>query len=195
MPDLLNIELDPAAFREAVTEKAARIVANDILGRKTFVDDEGEEYVEGVGKIMPDLERRVLALVNEAVTKHCDDTMRPIVASKIDTLTIQDTNRYGEAKGKKALTFTEYLVARANEYLSQEVDYNGAAKGGNGTDYNWRAHSTRLVWMISKHIGLSIESPIKAAVAEINKAVAPAIADTVKIKIAEVVAAVTAIKR
>lgn len=85
-----------------------------------------------------------------------------------------------------AFTFIEYLVKRAEAYLTEKVDFQGKSKDENGSYSSFSPSQTRIAHMVHQHLSYSIESAMKNAVQTANSAIAIGIAETVKIKLAEI---------
>lgn len=82
---------------------------------------------------------------------------------------MMQTNRYGEPKGEP-MTFKEYIAYRAENYMSEDVDYHGKSKSEG--DYNWRSCGPRLTVLMRNYIKDSMEAAAKSAVTDINKVIA-----------------------
>jgi hypothetical protein len=83
------------------------------------------------------------------------------------------------------MTFIEYLVARAEAYLREDVNFDGKSKDEH-SGYSWSKSQTRIVWLVNKHLQYSIESAMKDAVKTINDAVTEGLEKTVKVKLEEI---------
>ena len=86
-----------------------------------------------------------------------DKFIVPAMKEFVETFMIQETNKWGEKIGQK-LTFTEYLVKRAEEYAQEMVDSDGRAKGDLRDSYNWRGSTTRISYLINSHLRFHIEN-------------------------------------
>lgn len=128
----------------------------------------------------------------KAVVKcHIDDTIQniakvhifPKVSEYIENLTLQETNKWGERKGQ-SLTFVEYMVQRAEAYMTEKVNYDGKAKGQDS--YSWAGTQTRLTHLIHQHLHYSISNAMKAALQDANSFIVKGIEETIKIKLKEI---------
>lgn len=130
--------------------------------------------------------------LNDAIKKRIDETINaiaeksvlPNVASYIENLSLQETNKWGEKHGAP-VTFIEYLVGRAEAYLQEPVNYEGKAKR-EGDSYSWKGTQTRLVHLVHEHLHHSISTAMKEAMAVANSQIASGIQETVKLKLAEI---------
>lgn len=129
------------------------------------------------------LEKRVIERANTAIEDIAARHVLPNVASYVETLCLQETNKWGEPAGRK-LTFVEYLVERAEAWIKEPVDYQGKPKGTDS--YSWRAQGTRIGHMIHEHLDYQIQTAIKQALADLNKSVAKGLHETVRIQLNEV---------
>lgn len=124
--------------------------------------------------------------IDEAVQKIADRDILPRAKEYVEKVTLTPTNRWGELKGK-ALTFREYLADRAENYLTEQVNFEGKPKSEDS--YNWRGTQTRITHMVHQHLHYSIETIMKNAVQMANSAISAGIQETVKLKLAEISAA------
>ena len=157
--------------------------ANQIMSSSED-DEDGCEYVTS-----SEVEKRLVALCKERidakVQEIADLHVFPRINQFIEELTLQETNRWGEKRGEP-LSFNEYLVARANDYLTETVNYNGESKSEARDSYSWRGSQTRITNLIHKHLQYSIETAMKDAVKIVNDALAKGLQETVRLKIAEI---------
>lgn len=131
--------------------------------------------------------------VKEACKAKIDEMFKthvlPNVVGYVENLSMQETNRWGEPT-KEKLTFKEFLVKQAEAYVTEQVDYNGRSqreereRGG----YSWTGKASRISHMIHEHLYIEINTAVQAALKDLNTKVGQAIAETVKIQIAEVLA-------
>ena len=80
----------------------------------------------------------------------------------------------------------EYLVERGDAYLREPTDHWGKARGEPGTDYNWKASTTRIAGLIDKHLSFAIDSAMKKALAEVNASIVGGLEAAVKIQLAKI---------
>lgn len=148
------------------------------------VDEDGEEYTDHrPTKLGLALQDRIKRKIDEAVDEIAAKNVLPNVASYVENLTLQETNKWGEAKGQK-LTFVEYLVQRAEAYIQEPVNYEGKSKDEAG-GYGWSKSQTRVAHLIHKHLHYQIETAMKTALADLNKSVALGLHETVRVKLNE----------
>lgn len=115
------------------------------------------------------------AKVNELADKH----ILPRVTEMIENITIAKTNTWGEKTGEK-YTFIEYLTKCAENYMTEEVNFEGKTKA-QMSGYSFTKSGTRVAVMIDKHLHYSIESAMKSALAQANSTIATGLQGAVKI--------------
>ena len=149
--------------------------------REQIVNRAAERLVEGV---TVDTSPLLTKLVNQKIQQAMDEAMRPLVEDGIESLVMQETNQWGEARGK-SVTFREYIVQRCEAYLREKVNYEGKAKSESG-GFSWTGTQTRLTHMVHKHLHYQIESAIKEAIKVANSQLGAALEDTVRLKLDEI---------
>lgn len=142
-------------------------------------DEESRSY-----SIRRELDARISEQVKVSVGALAEAHVLPNVTSYIENIVLQKTNQWGEKTGG-SMTFIEYLISCAENYLTEKVSFDGKAKSeANG--YSWNGTQTRITHMVNKHLHYNIEQAMTAAVASANNAIAAGIQETVKIKLAEI---------
>jgi len=125
---------------------------------------------------------KIKECADESVAKFANEHVLGRVDEYIAGLVLQGTNQWGEAKGEP-MTFVEYLVKRAAEYMTEKVNFHGKTQKEEG--YNWRGSQTRLAYMIDSHLQYSIKRAMKAFLKEADTTLANGILGTVKAQLAE----------
>lgn len=171
--------LDLEAIGLTKEELQARVV--DALVERLTSTEYEEEAIED--RIRTTLHKRLQSEIDAAVAKIADETVTPRIVEIIAKTTFQATTRWGEKQGEPK-TFLEYLVDRAEKFTTEQVDWNG--KDNRDGVYDWRGKTTRIAYMIDKHIHLAIESHMKALLADANSKIAAGVADAVKMSMAEI---------
>ncbi len=168
--------------KEEITERVVDRIVDQMLYCEQH-DGEGESYKaerrDFTKAINDHVKARIDAGVEEIAAKH----VLPNMQEYIQNVTLQATNEWGTAKGEP-LTFIEYLVERAEAYMTEGVDYDGKTQGaGYGS---WKKAQTRIAHMVDKYLHYSIETAMKNALQVANNAIAEGIQETVKIKLGEI---------
>lgn len=146
------------------------------------VVDENGEYPDD-SPLKRRLDKSVREQIDKAIDSLAEKHVLPLVSGRIETLIIQKTNQYGEATGAPA-TFTEFLVKRAENYLTEQVDWNGKEKGRDS--YSWKGEQTRITFLVHQHLHHHIEQAMKKAMENANSVIVDGINATVKLKLAEI---------
>src|SRR5688572_27706149 len=100
----------------------------------TGYDEDGDEFVQS-SPMARRLEDAIKTAIDNKVAGLAEKHVLPLTETFIENLTLQETNRWGEKTGQKA-TFIEYLIGRAENYLREEVDFQGKTKAESGS-YSW----------------------------------------------------------
>jgi len=181
----MNIEtlnalgLDAKQIENMIVERAVEALLSE-----NGIDewgDESERPSDLSSRVSKMVKERIDAKVNELADKH----LMPKIDAHIDNLILQETTTWGEKRGKP-MTVIEYLVARADAYMTEPVDYNGQPKGGDS--YNWKQHSTRIVHAVNKHLQYEIDSAMKEALKTANTTMARGLHEACRVAINDVAA-------
>lgn len=149
------------------------------------VDEDGDEWCQE-SPIGERLRKETQRIVDEKVAALANEHVLPKIHEYVDNICLQETNKWGEAKGEK-LTFIEYLTRKAEAYLVEDVDYQGKTKNESGS-YTWKAHTTRIASLVHKHLQFSIERAMKEAVGAANSQIAGGIQQAVGLALQEICA-------
>lgn len=166
---------------DALVEKLVDRIAGNVLQSLRY-DEDGDEWF-GDSPVAQKLNRMVKDRLDAVVVEMGNKHVLPRVNEMVEGLVLQGTNRWGEKVGKP-VTFKEYLCQRAEAYMKEEVDYNGKPKGTDS--FSWRAKSTRVAYMIDKHLHYSIENAMQDAFKQANNSIAEGLEEATKKAINEV---------
>jgi hypothetical protein len=145
-------------------------------------DEDGDE-IETSSQFDRAVRKAITDAIDSEVHRIADAYVLPRVATMIESHVIQKTNSWGDKVGQP-MTFTEYLVQRTEEYITEKVDYDGKSRSECQFS-SWTPKQTRVAHMIDKHLHYSIDTAVKKALADLNSAVAKGLAATVQVKIEE----------
>lgn len=129
---------------------------------------------------------KIKEFIDAKVTAIAEEHILPNVTNLIETIVLQTTNQWGEKQGA-AVTFIEYMTQRAEAYIKEQVNYEGKGKGDSNS-YGWSGTQTRITYLIHQHLHYTIENAIKSMLTGANKELAAALAETCKIKLADITA-------
>ena len=142
----------------------------DSLLNSTGFNPDTEEETRYESRFKREIEARIQKAVDEKIAALAAVHLIPRVGEMIEKADMRKTNNYGEPKGP-ALTFKEYIAHRAEEYMSESVDYHGKSKAEAGDSYGWRSEGPRLTVLMRSYIRDTLEKQAKAAVTDINKVI------------------------
>jgi len=156
-------------------------IAENLLTSLDY-DEEGGEwrskspFAKKLDKMIKD---RLDVIINDMAGKH----VLPVVNELVENITLQETNKWGEKRGTP-VSFKEYLVQRAEAWMTEQVNFEGKPKGTDS--YSWSPHGTRVSHMIHKHLEYEIGTAMKGAMQNATTSIAKGLHDAVKIQINEV---------
>jgi hypothetical protein len=168
--DIAALGFTKEELREQIIQRAADTLLND-----------DRDYQIDVESIIKERIGKAIQLVTEKVG---NDIVVPKVEAMIEGLTFQKTNGYGEPKAP-AQTWRELLIDRAEKWLVEPVSYEGKTKAENS--YNWSLNTTRIAYLVDKHLQYEINREMAKALGAANSAICKGIADAVKIQLAQIV--------
>jgi hypothetical protein len=168
---------------DRVVNRIAEMVVHDAR-----LEDDDEDGGGRSTKFAELMRRRVARRVDTAIDEIAARNVLPNVAQYVEVLVLQETNRWGERTGKPQ-TFVEYLVARAESYLTEEVNYEGKTKAETQTrGFSWQGAQTRVAHMVHEHLHHSIKLAMEKALQSANSQIIKGLRETVEIKLAEIAA-------
>ena len=179
------------ALGVSVEELGNRIVdqAVDRLLSSTGFNPETEEETHYESRFKREIEKRVQESVDKKIAALSEVHVLPRVGEMIEAADMRQTNQYGEAKSPP-MTFKEYIAHRADVYMSENVNYHGKSKAEDGNDYQWRSSGPRLTVLMQTYIRDTLERHAKAALTDVNKAIAKNIEQAAKDAITAAAAAI-----
>lgn len=175
--------------QEELQDRVVEALCEQLLA--SALSDEDGESVARKSPLRQKLDEEIKKRIDAGVSGIGERHIMPLVASKLESFVIQQTNTWGEAKGAP-VTFVEYLVRRADQYMRDEVDSEGRSQP-EVSDYNrssWRKAGTRITQAVDKHLHHNIETAMKTILTDANKTLAEAMKTAVEIKLNEVVKSV-----
>lgn len=181
MPDADLIAMLGMSKDEILSRVIDRIATQ--LLENTFVDDEDYEHRRPSG-LQERLRSLVQARADAKVAEIAEREILPKVGTFVETLTLNETNKWGERTGK-TMTFIEYLIARAEAYLTEVVNIEGQSAEETQRGY-FTKHSSRTAFLVHKHLQFSIETAMKKAVADANEAIVGGLEQAVKVALEDV---------
>ena len=171
---------------EQLQDRVVETMADRLLTQLACDEDGDETYAPS--SMQKKLKELCEIRIAEAISKTAEQHVLPRVDEIISTFAIRETNRWGEKiDSKKAMTFTEFLVAKAEAYMQEKVDYNGKSKS-EVDSYSWSGKQTRLTHAIHGHLHNEIETAMKQVIGDGTTQIAKALHETCRVKINEIAA-------
>jgi hypothetical protein len=174
-----QIGMDQAELQERVVQG----LVEKILGenRHNDTDEDGEYYPRG--EVMKEVNALVEAAIKTSVEKIGEEHVYPMADRLITEHIFQKTTTWGEKKGEP-LTFVEYLVKRAEEYLVEDVNEKGTSyretQGHMHSQRDWKSAGPRLVMLVDQTLTKKMRESMNAAAEKINVTLAECLAETAK---------------
>ena len=171
--DLEALGLPVEDLQNRVVDKMASMLLESVV-----YDDEaaGIEDSPFARKLKTETEKRL----DEHVTALGDNKILPLVTEMVEKIALQKTNTYGEARGEK-MSFVEYLVHRAEEYMTEIVDFDGKPPSTFTT-----SKQTRIAQMIDKHLHYRIKAAMEQALQNANNQIVKGLEKTAILKLREI---------
>ena len=172
--------------QEQIFEAVVNKISSELLQKpiKGIDEDTGEEYDDYESTVYcQQLRKQIKAKIDTTIEVIIDKIVLPNAEQRINDIVLQPTSRWGEPKGEP-LTFVDYLTKRAEEFMLEEVNYEGKTKGQDS--FSWHKKGTRIAYMIDKYLYYHIENWAKTALVEANKTLVDGLQKTVEIKLQEV---------
>lgn len=169
----MNITLESLGLSvEQMQDRLVEAMIDRFLNSQ--VSDEDGEPVAVASQFKTAVREAILKRVDASVERLIAPALEGSIVSYIDNFRIAHTNGYGEAK-REPETITEYIIRRAQEYLTEGVDYQGHSKADKvrkGSEaYNHKDQTTRVAFLIDKRLSDEIEQAMKTALVEANAAI------------------------
>lgn len=170
---------------EELQERAVKRIVRDVM-RTGSADDEGEWH-ERRSEFADAIQTRSREAIDDAVRALAEKHVLPKVQEQIENVILQRTSKWGEPDAAP-ISFIEYLVQRAEHYIKEPVDYEGKAEGESrrSSINRNRNETTRIAYMIDKHLQYSITTAMEKALESANKTIVEGIEQAVKMRLVEV---------
>ena len=164
-------------------ERLIDALCERVLSTVVVYGDDGDGFEKS--KFGKHLDGVIKARIDADVAAIAEAHVLPKVSEIIEGFCIQKTNEYGEPRGEK-LTFVEYLIKRADEYMQEPVNHAGKTKAEDS--YSWSKNTTRISYMINSHLQYSIKTAMEQAMKQANSSIAVGLEQAVKISLQQVLA-------
>lgn len=183
----MSIDFQALGFtQEELQERVIARLCEQLLTGMDYDPDTGDDFPVA-SQFRRGVDERVKKQINDTINAIAEREVLPNVASYIESLTLQETTTWGEKKGAP-VTFTEYLVARAQAYMQEEVSHDGKGKS-EASGYSWSSSKqTRIAYLIHQHLQYSISTAMKDALTVATGEIAKGIHETARHKLNEIAA-------
>jgi len=172
---MTQINLDVLGMtQEELQERVVERIAEKAFGNYSE-EHEGRHHCTLEAAVTAQAQKMVDRAVEELGKNH----IIPNVLARLEKMTFQATNEWGERVGK-GVTFTQYMAQRAESYLAEAVTSDGKRPD----NYN-RAAQTRIAWLLEQHFSKSIESALSGAAKIMRESLAQGISEAVKVRLEE----------
>jgi len=172
-----DLGLTPEILRDAVIERAAKM----LIDRNDADFDEDYGWANSIqAKVDKMIADRIQTASQEAVDAAIAKHASPFIEGEIEKVVFLRTNEWGERKGAPK-TFREFLIDRVEQYIVEPVNYDGKTKAQDG--YNFRQSSTRIAYMVDKHLHYEVEKAMKAAFTDLNSKVSEGLLGAVRLSL------------
>ena len=173
--------------REELQERVIDTICTRMLGAELeFCGEDGNtEATFQSSKLADALRKTIRRKIDEGIAQLAERYVIPNAAALIERVSLGQTNLYGEKIGE-TVPFKEYLVKRAEAYMTEKVDWNGKAKSDHYSASDFRPAGTRVAHMIHEYLHHHIKTAMEEALQTANNAIAKGIEETVKLKLAEI---------
>ena len=164
-------------------EIQSRVIDQIVRSALTSVSwDEDGNDVAISSRFASTIEDACRARIDQKIEELGELHVLPNVDRYVETLTLQETNRWGEKKGS-SVTFVEYMVERAEAYMTEPVNYEGKTQEQAG--YGWSKSQSRISHLIHQHLHYSIEAAIKKMLQNANASIVGGLEVALKAKLEE----------
>lgn len=165
---LKTLGIDLKELEEKIVEQAVQALLNE-----TGFDEDGELTGIYETRFSKAIQAQVMKAVDAKIEQIAAELIVPRVGELIEKCDMTLRNRFGEPKTPEPTTFREYIAARAEEYMSEDVNCHGKSKREDDS-YGWKRSGPRVLVLMRNYIQSTLEAHAKNAVSDINAVVAAA---------------------
>ena len=182
----INLE-DLGLTQEKIQDRVVEAIVDRLLTSEMSGEDERTWLSSSAfkNKLDEQIKKRIDQRIAELGAAH----VLPKLDGIIDNLVIQETTRYGEKRGKPA-SFIEYMIARAEAYISEPVDSQGRSEIEVKAQQNswYGSKTTRVAYQIHEHLSSNINEALKKMLADANSKIAGGLRDAITIQLNKLLA-------
>lgn len=186
----MELDLDQKKIEQLVVERCSEKILSKVGYGCDY--DSGHDYEYDADS---NFQQKIQTKVQEHIDRRIDEIASthviPKVEEHIKNLVLQETNKWGEKKGKP-VTFVEYMVGRAEQYMLEPVDIHGKPKG---SSFRGSDEHTRLVYMLEQMLCHDIEKAVKEILSAANLTFTESIRKTVQMQLKQITDKISVPKR
>ena len=170
-----DLGLSQEELGNRVVERAVNMFLRDVS-----CNEDEQEYDAGPSSFASAMQERIRTKIDESIDSIAGKHVMPNMKALIESFCLQATNQWGDKTGSK-MTFTEYLVKRAEAYMAEPVDYEGKTKAESRGYSGWSASGTRVADLVDKHLHYAISRAMEQALESANESIAGGLEEAVKV--------------
>ncbi len=155
---------------ESLGDKIIEQAVYQLLNYSGF-DPDSDIETRYESRFKKEIGERIQRAVDTKIAALAAEHLLPRVGELIESADMRKTNTWGEPTSPP-MTFKQYLGHRAEAYMTEEVDCNGKSKEEASGGYGWTKSGPRLTVLMKLYIKESMEKAARAAVNDVNKALA-----------------------
>jgi hypothetical protein len=189
---MMNVELLQAIglTQEEIQRRVIDRIVAELMEEEAghYDEDTGQSYKETrASQLERELRKTVQTRIAEQVIAVADAHLTPRIREIIESTKLQATNKWGE-KQSEPMSFCEYLVKRAEAYMTEEVNLQGKTRGER--DHDFKGVQTRIAYMVHCDLYNAVHKAVQEALTSANTMFAKSLQDMVNAKLAEVAGAI-----
>jgi len=166
--------------QEEIQSRVVSSIVDQILCSR-YSDEDGCE-TKRQSEFAAELKKQAKEAIDAKVREIGDRFVVPEISTLVENICLQNTNQWGEAKGEP-ISFIEYLVKKAEEYIKEPVNHNGKSRSEDS--YSWTAKTTRIVHLVESNLKYSIQTAMEKALKDANSNITGGIQAAVKMALSE----------
>lgn len=177
------MELADLGFtHEELQQRVVDQLCEQFMTRLRFHPD--DEHFEGPTRFNDAMMEKIKERIDSTIEALAEEHLLPNVTKYVEEIQLQATTKWGEKKGEP-VSFIEYLIQRAEEYMTEEVNFEGKPKSNAGYG-QWKGTQTRVMHLVDRHLHYSVERAMKEALATANETIVGGLEEAVRVKLSEV---------
>jgi hypothetical protein len=183
----MNLTLESLGLTKE--ELQSRVIAKlcDDLTTLVFADEDSDPVAQPSSfkrKLDEALQKRTEESIRGLAAKLAHEYVLPNVTKYLEKPVLAKTDEWRQPR-ESPITFIEYLVQRCDAYMREEVNYEGQTKGESCSSC-WTKSTTRVGYLVEKHLQFNIERAMKEAMARATGRIKAGLENAVEIALDKV---------